>query len=152
MGNIFNQDFHDFIQVLNDHNVEYILVGGYSVIVYGHSRTTGDLDIWVNRTKDNYEKISKAFTSFGMGVFEMTEENFLFHPEWDVFRFGRAPVAIDIMIKVKGLEFENSFKSSVIKEVEGLSVRILNYDNLITSKRSAGRNKDIDDINSLEKK
>ena len=53
MGNIFNDDFQDFIQALNHHNVEYILVGGYSVILHGYARTTGDLDIWVNKTKNN---------------------------------------------------------------------------------------------------
>jgi len=45
MGNIFNEDFQEFISALNKHNVEYILVGGYAVVLHGHSRTTGDLDI-----------------------------------------------------------------------------------------------------------
>ena len=53
MGNIFNNDFQDFISALNNNNVEYLLVGGYSVILHGHSRTTGDMDIWVNRTSEN---------------------------------------------------------------------------------------------------
>ena len=51
MGNIFNSDFRDFIASLNTNNVRYILVGGYSVILHGYSRTTGDMDLWV-RSKD----------------------------------------------------------------------------------------------------
>ena len=55
MGNIFNGDFQDFITALNNNEVEYILVGGYSVILHGYSRTTGDLDIWVNKKSENYD-------------------------------------------------------------------------------------------------
>ena len=80
MGNIFNNDFRDFISALNDQEVKYILVGGYSVILHGYSRTTGDMDIWVERSIENYTKIKKAFQQFGMPVFDMTLENFLSHP------------------------------------------------------------------------
>jgi hypothetical protein len=65
MGNIFNEDFRDFIKCFNDYNVKYILVGGYSVILHGYSRTTGDMDIWVERTAENYNNIKIAFSHFG---------------------------------------------------------------------------------------
>jgi hypothetical protein len=68
MGYIFNEDFRDFIQCFNDLDVRYILIGGYSVILHGYSRTTGDMDIWVERTSVNYKKIVAAFASFGMRV------------------------------------------------------------------------------------
>lgn len=76
MGNIFNPDFRDFISARNKNSVRYILVGGYSVILHGYSRTTGDMDLWVERTKDNYLKIKRAFEDFRMPVFDMTEDNF----------------------------------------------------------------------------
>ena len=66
MGNIFKEDFRDFIQQLNNHDVRYILVGGYSVILHGYTRTTGDMDIWVDRTKENYKKLGHAFFEFGI--------------------------------------------------------------------------------------
>ncbi len=66
MSDVFNEDFLDFIQCLNNQNVEYILVGGYSVILHGYSRTTGDLDLWVNREKTNYHKLVKAFHEFDL--------------------------------------------------------------------------------------
>ena len=44
MGNIFNQDFQEFLLALNEKKVNYVLVGGYSVIYHGFPRTTGDLD------------------------------------------------------------------------------------------------------------
>lgn len=61
MGNIFNDDFQDFIIALNDARVKYVLVGGYSVIYYGFSRTTGDLDIFVEVSKENYISLKKHF-------------------------------------------------------------------------------------------
>ena len=59
MGNIFNEDFRDFISALNDKEVEYMLVGGYSVILHGYSRTTGDMDIWV---ESDFRKLFQTFT------------------------------------------------------------------------------------------
>lgn len=150
MGNIFHDDFRDFLNALNQNEVRYLLVGGFSVILHGYPRTTGDMDIWVERTSDNYNRLKKAFHEFGMPVFDMTEENFLHHPNWDVFTFGIPPVAIDIMIQVKGLDFETCFAQAVIFEDEGLKVRTIHKDNLIQAKKSSGRSKDLNDIENLQ--
>lgn len=149
MGNIFNDDFRDFLNALNDNEVKYILVGGFSVILHGYPRTTGDMDIWVERTSENYERLKKAFFEFGMPVFDMTEDNFLHHPNWDVFSFGNPPVAIDVMIKVKGLEFQECFQEAVIFEEDGLKIRTIHKNNLIEAKRIAGRSKDLNDLENL---
>lgn len=151
MGNIFYQDFRDFLEALNQNEVRYLLVGGYSVIFHGYSRTTGDLDIWVRRDKENYKKIVMAFRQFKMPVFDMTEKNFLSHPTWDVFSFGNPPVCIDLMVKVKELDFDECYQKSRIFQDDGLSVRIIHLSDLIKSKKAANRPKDIDDINNLTK-
>ncbi|MFN0189432.1 MAG: hypothetical protein ACKVQV_12095 [Bacteroidia bacterium] len=54
MGNILNDDFIDFLKLLNQFQVDYILVGGYAVIFHGYNRITGDLDVWVKPTVNNY--------------------------------------------------------------------------------------------------
>ena len=149
MGNIFNEDFRDFIQQLNDYNVRYILVGGYSVILHGYSRTTGDMDIWVDRTVENYNRIKLAFLHFGMPVFDMTEENFLRHPDWEVFRFGMPPSTIDLMIKVKGMDFDECFDKAIFFEEDGLKIRTIHFDSLISAKKASGRAKDINDLENL---
>jgi hypothetical protein len=149
MGNIFHDDFRDFIQALNNHQVEYILVGGYSVILHGYARTTGDIDIWVNINGGNYRKLIKAFREFGMSVFDMTEENFLQNESIDVFTFGRPPVCIDIMKTVKGLDFETSYHQSALVETEGIFIRLIDYRDLIKAKKASGRAKDINDIENL---
>ncbi|MFC5282449.1 DUF6036 family nucleotidyltransferase [Pedobacter alpinus] len=152
MSNIFNQDFRDFIEALNNANVKYILVGGYSVILHGYSRTTGDMDIWVDRSADNYEKIKLAFSNFGMPVFDMTDSNFLTHPNWDVFTFGIPPSAIDVMVKLKGLDFKECYPNAVDFEDDGLLIKCINFNDLIRAKEASFRPKDIDDIQNLKNK
>ncbi len=150
MGNIFQTDFRDFLTALNDQEVRYILVGGFSVILHGYARTTGDMDIWVERSTENYLKLKKAFLQFGMPVFDMTAENFLSHPNWDVFTFGTPPVAIDIMVKVKGLDFETCYQRSVWFEDADLVIRTIHKNDLLKAKEAAGRSKDLDDLENLQ--
>lgn len=151
MGNIFNQDFRDFISEFNKYQVSYILVGGYSVILHGYSRTTGDMDIWVDRTIENYQKIKRAFLSFGMPVFDMTEENFLNHPTWDVFTYGTPPSSIDIMVKVKGLNFDECFKKAITFEDDGLLIKTIHINDLVVAKKTTNRPKDQDDLENLSR-
>jgi len=151
MGNIFNSDFRDFIAALNNHQVRYILVGGYSVILHGYSRTTGDMDLWVERTHENYLKITSSFAAFGMPVFDMTEENFLHHPNWDVFTFGIPPVAIDLMVSMEDFNFQEIFERSIIFKDDELSIRVIHKNDLIVAKQKAGRSKDLDDLENLNK-
>lgn len=149
MSAIFNDDFRDFIQALNNHDVEYILVGGYAVILHGYRRVTGDLDIWVNRTNENYKKIVAAFHEFGLSTFDMTEQNFLDTDTADVFSYGRPPVSIDIITKLKGVSFKDALAHAQIFNEDGLMIRFIHLDNLIEAKKAAGRHKDLDDIEKL---
>ncbi|MBK9982337.1 MAG: nucleotidyltransferase [Saprospiraceae bacterium] len=149
MQNIFNPDFQDFIRALNDSDVKYILVGGYAVIIHGYNRTTGDLDIWVERSAENYQKIIKAFQKFGMPLFDMSLSNFLENTEQDVYTFGRPPVSIDLMLSVKGMNFENVYSNVEIREVEGLEVKVISINELLKAKAASGRSRDIDDIENL---
>lgn len=149
--NIFNDDFQDFIAALNNCGVDYILVGGYSVILHGYARTTGDMDIWVKADSANYRLLARAFAVFGMPLFDMTEEKFLRITDYDVFTFGRPPVSIDIITQIKGLIFENAFENARWFEVtETLKVRVLVLNDLIAAKKAAGRNKDLDDLEHLQ--
>ena len=150
MKNIFNPDFQDFIRALNDTDVHYLLVGGYAVILHGYNRMTGDLDIWVERSLENYQRILRAFQQFGMPVFDMTLNNFMENSELDVFTFGRPPVSIDIMLSVKGLIFEEVFPHIEKRMVEGLEVKLISLPELLKAKTESGRNKDMDDIGNLK--
>ncbi|RYC67469.1 nucleotidyltransferase [Spirosoma sordidisoli] len=149
MANLFNDDFRDFLHALKVCGVRYVLVGGYSVILHGYSRTTGDMDIWVEKSVDNYARLVEAFALFGMPTFDMTLDNFLSNPAFDVFTFGRQPVAIDIITAIKGLVFEESYEQASDVDVEGVQVRLIHYNHLLQAKRAAGRPRDQNDIDNL---
>lgn len=110
------------------------------------------MDLWVERSSENYSKLKKAFESFGMPVFDMSEENFLHHPVWDVFTFGIPPVAIDLMVKLEGLEFACVYSRAVSYNEDGLEIKTIHKNDLIAAKRISGRPKDVDDLQHLDKK
>ncbi len=149
MGNIFNDDFRDFIAALNNNKVEYLLVGGYAVIIHGYRRTTGDLDIWINPTPHNYHQLTRACKAFSLPILDMTEDNFLYNDLIDVFTFGRSPVSIDIMKTVKGCDFTSAYKLSQEYQESELLVRYIHLDTLLAAKKASARFKDLDDIEKL---
>lgn len=151
MADIFNEHFREFIQALNDSEVEYVLVGGMAVILHGYVRGTGDMDVWVNKTKENYLKLTKAYRQFGMPLFDMTESNFL-GTDYDVFGIGVQPVKIEVMTSVKGLEFNETFSMSQFYDEDGLKIRFIHINHLLQAKKAAGRFRDLDDIEQLTKK
>lgn len=150
MGNIFNQDFQEFILSLNEAEVDYLLIGGYAVILYGYYRTTGDLDIWINPTKDNYTRMIAAFNKFGLPQDVISIDDFLDKENNEVFTFGRPPVSIDILTKVKGLEFNKAMQNSIVNESEGFPIKLISYKELIKAKKASNRHRDINDIAHLE--
>ncbi|HQW01090.1 MAG: nucleotidyltransferase [Saprospiraceae bacterium] len=149
MGNIFNQDFQDFIRALNEAKVRYVLVGGYAVILHGYNRTTGDLDIWLERTEENYTRLVSAFRIFNMPVFDMSLENFLNTSQYDVFTFGVPPVSIDIMLNVKGLDFKEALSLAEWKVIDDVNVNLIDLQSLIKAKKASGRHRDLDDIENI---
>ena len=149
MGNIFNQDFQDFIRALNEAKVRYVLVGGYAVILHGYNRTTGDLDIWLERTEENYTRLVSAFRIFNMPVFDMSLENFLNTSQYDVFTFGVPPVSIDIMLNVKGLDFKEALSMAERKVIDDVNVNLIDLQSLIKAKKASGRHRDLDDIENI---
>lgn len=151
MVNLFNKDFQDLIRSFNANDVKYILVGGYSVIIHGYHRATGDLDLWVKPEPANYQRMISAFAEFGFPTDLITEEMFLSVEEFDVFQFGATPTSVDIMTRVKGLDFDNVYSDCEWHIVAAdTKVRVINLENLIRAKRAAGRHKDLADIEELK--
>jgi hypothetical protein len=149
MADLFNKDFLDFIDALNNAEVEYILVGGYAVILHGFARSTGDLDIWVNKTSANYQKLKKAFALFGAPVF--SEKDFLGN-EIDVWGIGKEPNRIEILNQLKGIAFEEAYPLCQTFMQNGIAVKYIHINHLIKAKEAAGRFKDKNDIEQLNKK
>lgn len=152
MADIFNPDFKDFVNSLNNANVRYILIGGYSVIIHGYSRTTGDLDLWVEPTEENYSRLQRAFQIFGLPTYAIAKERFLDTDKYDVYTFGKPPSCIEILTKVKGLEFEETYAAAFDYEDGDFRIRVIHFNHLIQAKEAAGRNQDLNDIEKLKGK
>ena len=121
------------------------------VILSGYNRYTGDLDLWVKASDENYLKLKKAFLSFGLPIEAIEKDEFLDTATNEVFSFGIPPIAIDFLTSVKGLDFEVAFKNSKIYDIEdNLSVRGLSKLDLIKAKIAAGRYKDLDDLKNIK--
>lgn len=146
---VFWPDFVDFLEALNQSRVDYILVGGYAVVLHGYSRTTGDLDIWVRQTEANYQRLNEAFKHFGLPTTAISLRNFLCTDTTDVFTFGEPPLAIDILTQVKGIDFQTSFETAETTSIGSIEIRFLGLSMLREAKRAAGRYKDKDDLENL---
>lgn len=151
MIDLFSQDFQDFISLLNKHEVAYMVVGGFAVNIYGYQRSTGDVDIWVEQTQSNYEKLMRAFVDFRLPAFDMTLENFM-SSKYEVFSYGRPPQAIDIITKLKGLDFASTYPYSVVFNENNIRIKVIHKNHLRIAKTASGRFKDLDDLSALEER
>ncbi len=149
MPNIFNDDFIDFLKALHNNRVQHLLVGGYAVILNGYIRSTSDMDVWVNKTEENYLLLAKAFSEFGAPIF--SKKDFLGN-SFDVWGIGREPSKIEILSKVKGLDFNEAYSVCKMFDIGIFKVPFINLPTLIKAKEAAGRFKDKADIEELLKK
>lgn len=152
MADIFNQDFLEYIECLNKHNVQYLLVGGLAVNLHGYRRATGDMDIFVNPTRENHEKLKKTHVDFGLHMGEMAFlENFLNTNKYDVYTFGVSPCQIDVMTHCKGIVFEEVHERAREIVVENVPIKVIHYNDLKIAKSTTNRLRDKADIEELEK-
>ena len=151
MGNIFNSDFQEYLFALNKNEVNYVLVGGYSVIYHGFPRTTGDLDLFVEVSKSNYHKLAQAFEQFQMPIFDMTEDSFLNQTQINVYTFGRPPVCIEILKEISGFTFQEIYNNALNTVFEEIPMKVIHLDDLKRNKKISGRAKDLNDLENLSK-
>ena len=149
-SNVFSPDFKEFVELLNQHKVKYLITGGYAVGVYGHPRYTGDLDFWVEATIENGEKLVKVFNDFGLASFNLTAQNFA-KPE-QIVQIGYPPYRIDVITSIDGVAFEDAYPNKNVVEVDGMQVNFIGLEDLKINKRASGRGKDLEDLKQLEKR
>ena len=151
-NNKFPTHFKDFIVELNKHKVEYMLIGGYALGVYGHIRATNDLDIYINATEENALKMVKACIDYGIPEESINTKMFLVQK---MIGIGQPPLRIEILKKLDIVDFEYAFQRVKKTSVDGVSINVVDLDDLILLKKAAvkGRNKsrDVEDLSFLEK-
>jgi hypothetical protein len=145
---MLSKDFKEFIELLNESNVRYLVVGGYAVAFHGHPRYTKDLDVWIELSPDNAENIFKALKKFGFGELGLKPADFLERDQ--IIQLGYPPNRIDILTTLKNLKFDNCYKAKVEVEIQGLKICFIDIENLKQNKRATGRPQDLADAENLE--
>ena len=141
------RDFKEFLRLLNENRVEYLLTGGYAVGYHGYPRATGDMDIWVNPTRENAARIVRVLIAFGFSPDIVSAAPFM-RPH-QIVRMGVPPVRIELLTTLSGVDFEACYARRVVDTVDEVEVQILSLNDLKVNKQAAGRPKDRGDLESL---
>ncbi len=140
-------DFKEFLRLLADHRVEYLLVGGYAVAYHGYPRATADMDIWIAVNPQNAQKLVAALKDFGFDTPELSPELFL--QEEQIVRMGVQPLRIGIMTSATGVKFDECYEKRVVDELDGVTTNLIDLDHLKINKNALGRYKDLADVENL---
>ena len=143
------KDLREFIELLNSHGVEYLVVGGHAVAFHGYPRYTGDIDFPVRPTQENASQIVSAIERFGLSDAESLKSTLV--QQEKIVQIGRPPNRIDILTSASGIDFEATWERAISGSLDGLPVRFPDLVSLLKNKRASARAKDLADVEELEK-
>lgn len=141
-----NTDFKEVLRAFNEHEVKYLVVGGYAVMKYSEPRFTKGLDIWVEASRENAAKVFQALQSFGAPLVGLTESTFA---EDGFYQMGRPPVRVDVLMSVDGVQFQDAWENRVETSFDETPAHMIGLSDLIANKKLAGRPQDLIDIESM---
>jgi len=144
---ILHQDFKELLELLDKNQVEYLIVGAFALGFYGNPRTTGDIDIWIDISKENARQMVKTFEEFGISSLGYSEKDFM--DKDVVVQIGVVPVRIDILTGISGVEFNEAYKNREEKTINEVTLKYLSREDFIKNKLASGRKKDLADIETI---
>ena len=147
MDLVLPPDFKDFLKLLNGKNIRYLLIGGYAVGYHGYPRATNDMDIWIAIDSETAELMVNVLKEFGFDTPQLSKALFL--KESKIIRMGVAPIRIEILTSISGVNFEECYQKKVVDEINGIPVNIISLEQLKINKKASGRHKDLDDFENL---
>jgi predicted nucleotidyltransferase len=138
-------DFKEFIALLEQNKVQYLLIGGYAVGIHGYPRATGDMDIFIAFDEANVALVIQCLHEFG---FASVSADLLDKPS-SMIRMGVPPNKLEITNFIDGVTFEDCFKNRVRVKIDGLELNLIGLADLRKNKKASGRNKDLADLDNL---
>ena len=141
------KDLKEFVELLSALEVHFVVVGAFAVAYHGYPRYTGDIDIFIERSPENADRLLTAIHQFGFGNVGLTREDFL--REGQIVQLGVAPNRVDLMTHLSGVEFEDVWRSREVGEIAGLSLPFISRDMLKRNKAASGRAQDLADLEHL---
>jgi len=129
------------------HDVKYVVIGGIAAILHGVPRATFDLDILIEATPDNAQRLLDALLDAGLGTAALTSPGDVLANEITIFKDR---VRVDVQTSTSGLLFADAWSHRKTVAYQGQEFFILTKEDLIRSKRAAGRPVDLEDVRLLE--
>ncbi len=143
-----SKDFEELLAFFGARKVRALIVGGYAFAYHARPRYTKDIDVWIEATRENAERLLKALNDFGFGSLGLSIEDFT--KPGQIVQLGFPPNRIDLMTSIKGLTFGEAWEARIEDLFGSTTVCYLGRDDLIRSKRAAGRAQDQMDVEILE--
>jgi hypothetical protein len=140
-------DWKEFLELLNSHGVDYLIVGAHARGFYGIPRFTRDLDIFVRNSEPNASKLVAVLRDFGFAATGIRAEDFL--APGRVVQLGVEPYRIDLLTGISGVEFDDAWSDRVTGELGGVPVSFISLRAYRQNKLAAGRPKDLADLADL---
>ena len=141
-------DFEELLRLLEKHDVDYMIVGGYAVAFHGYPRFTKDIDIYFSPDTKNVARVLNVLEAFGFPRDTLSAE-MLLNPE-NIVTFGVTPVRIDLMGAIDGVPYETARENRVRGKYGSVEVFFIGRLDLIKNKRSTSRARDKGDAEELE--
>jgi hypothetical protein len=150
--NQFSDDWLDFLASLSTAEARFLLVGAHAMAVHGVPRGTQDLDVWIDRSQENVERVWNALLAFGAPLESLSVNRADLQKADVVLQLGVAPNRIDILTSLSGLDhFADAWQGRVEQRLGSLMIPVLGRSELLTNKRASARPKDLADVSILEK-
>ena len=137
----------DVFRSFQQHDVKYVVIGGIASILHGVPRATFDLDILIEATPENTRRLLDALLDAGLGTAALTTVDDVLAHEITIFRDR---VRLDVQTSTPGVDFDDAWRNRKTVTYQGQDFFILSKEDLIASKRAAGRDVDIEDVRLLE--
>jgi len=141
------EDWRAFIESLNSHGVEYLVVGAVALAHHGLPRYTGDLDVLVRNSPENAARLESALAEFGFATLGLKAADFL--DSYRVVQLGVPPGRIDLLTSLTGVSFDQAWAGRVEANLEEIPVNFIGREALIRNKKMTGRAKDKADLEAL---
>jgi len=136
----------DVFSSFQKHEVRYLVIGGIAAVLHGVPRATFDLDILIDATPENAQKLLDSMLEANLGTAALISLEELLAHEITIFRDR---VRIDVQTFTPGIRFEDAWQNREIMDYQGQSFYVVSKRDLIASKRAAGRSIDLEDIRLL---
>ena len=146
-----NQDFLDVLSALLRAGARFLVVGAHAMAAHGVPRATGDLDVWVDLTPDNADRVWQALLEFGAPLAALSVSKRDLEIPGQVIQIGLPPQRIDILTGVTGVDFETAWMERIVHQIETLELPFIGREALLRNKRATGRAKDLADVEILER-